>query len=104
MGPLGYTVGYGHIGDCNLHLNVVIRDLNTADEVRNRLEPFIFEYVNKVAGSISAEHGIGLYKRDKLHYSRSETQIKYMVRSRQRLIKAELDPLGILNPYKVVPD
>lgn len=75
-------MGYGHIGDCNLHLNVVIKDLAAAEQVRSLLEPFVFEYIRKVEGSVSAEHGIGLYKRDKLHYSRNETHIKYMVRDR----------------------
>lgn len=82
MGNLGLTLGHGHICDSNLHLNVVITDLAVADKVRSLLEPFVFEYVRSVKGSISAEHGIGLYKRDKLHYSRSEMQIKYMVRDR----------------------
>lgn len=72
-------MGYGHIGDCNLHLNVVISDLGVADQVRHLLEPYVFEYVQKVEGSVSAEHGIGLYKRDKLHFSRNATHIKYMV-------------------------
>jgi len=75
-------LGHGHVCDSNLHLNVVITDLSVADRVRDILEPFVFEYVKGVKGSISAEHGIGLYKRDKLHYSRSEMQIKYMVRCR----------------------
>ena len=81
VGCLGLTVGYGHIGDCNLHLNVVIADLAVAEQVRDILEPYVFEYVQKVEGSVSAEHGIGLYKRDKLHFSRNATHIKYMVSS-----------------------
>jgi D-2-hydroxyglutarate dehydrogenase len=49
-------------------------------------------------GSISAEHGIGLMKKDKLHYSKSHASIKLMTD-----IKKLFDPNNILNPYKVLP-
>jgi D-2-hydroxyglutarate dehydrogenase len=57
------------------------------------------DYVRKVRGSISAEHGIGLQKPDFLHYSKSESMIQTMA-----TIKAALDPNHILNPYKMLPE
>lgn len=56
------------------------------------------QYVRDVKGSVSAEHGIGLQKRDYLNYTKSEPMIEYM-----KLIKDVFDPKGIMNPYKVLP-
>lgn len=63
------------------------------------LEPFIFEEVAKLRGSISAEHGIGFRKSQYLHFSKDESAIQLM-----RALKDSMDPNGILNPYKVLPD
>eukprot|EP00644_Phytophthora_capsici_P005305 jgi/Phyca11/531619/estExt2_fgenesh1_pg.C_PHYCAscaffold_10270 len=90
------VVCYGHIGDCNVHLN--ISTLEYDDEVFNALEPFIFEWTSKYRGSISAEHGIGTHKPEYLHLSKSENTIKLM-----QQMKHMMDPKGILNPYKVLP-
>jgi FAD/FMN-containing dehydrogenase len=57
----------------------------------------IFSLVQKHRGSISAEHGIGLLKKDYLPYSRSPAELALM-----RAIKAAVDPLGIMNPGKVL--
>eukprot|EP00042_Codosiga_hollandica_P034007 m.234701 g.234701 ORF g.234701 m.234701 type:complete len:70 (+) comp54307_c0_seq7:678-887(+) len=54
--------------------------------------------VADVLGSISAEHGIGQLKRDKLHYSKSTQSIEVM-----KQFKSVLDPSGLLNPYKLLP-
>jgi len=59
---LGYTVGYGHIADGNLHLNISCLDKTKESELEGIIEPFIFEYVAQLKGSISAEHGLGLMK------------------------------------------
>ncbi|HSH27264.1 MAG TPA: FAD-binding oxidoreductase, partial [Wenzhouxiangella sp.] len=93
-------VWFGHIGDGNLHMNVLkppdwsIEDFHAAGR---RLSPEVFELVRKFEGSVSAEHGVGLLKRDDLHYSRSKAEIALM-----RQIKATFDPDGILNPGKVL--
>jgi len=91
--PIVDVVGYGHMGDANLHLNVPVRRYDKA--VENQLEPFVYEWVAKRNGSISAEHGLGIAKAPFIGYSRDETMIKLM-----RQIKDLYDPKGIMNPYK----
>ncbi|KAG8933028.1 hypothetical protein FRC02_000215 [Tulasnella sp. 418] len=90
------VVGYGHVGDGNLHINV-IADAYTK-EVEDLLEPFVYKVVSKHRGSISAEHGIGSMKTQHLHYSKSDVSIDLMKR-----IKKLFDERGIMNPGKVVP-
>ncbi|KIW07429.1 uncharacterized protein PV09_02269 [Verruconis gallopava] len=93
--PCVDVVGYGHMGDSNLHLNVCVRRYDKA--VEKLLEPFVYEWVAKVNGSISAEHGLGIQKKPYIGYSRSETMIKMM-----KDIKQLYDPNGIMNPYKYI--
>ena len=62
------------------------------------IEPFIFEWVSRHRGSVSAEHGIGFKKTKFLHLSKSDAAIHQM-----KLLKKSMDPNGILNPYKVLP-
>lgn len=91
---------YGHIGDGNLHLNILRPDSLTIDEFFERchtISPMLFEKIQKRRGSISAEHGVGLLKRDFLGYSRSEPEISIM-----RQVKQVLDPSGIMNPGKLL--
>lgn len=90
-------VGYGHIGDGNLHLNVVTPEYDK--DIHKSLEPYVYEWVKNSHGSISAEHGVGLKKAKYLHYSKSAESIKMMQK-----IKKLFDPNEILNPYKVVPE
>ena len=96
---LAFTVGYGHIGDCNLHLNVCYEKF-TKDEnyhkIEGLLEPFIYDYLVKFNGSISAEHGIGVHKSKYLDRSQTSNNIKLM-----KVIKDSIDPNGIMNPYKL---
>jgi len=80
----------------NLHLNATSSEYNR--EVVSLIEPFLYEYVNERHGSISAEHGIGLSKRNYIHYSRTAPALELM-----RRLKQTLDPHCILNPYKTVP-
>ncbi|CCA75533.1 probable DLD2-D-lactate dehydrogenase [Serendipita indica DSM 11827] len=94
-GGVKEVVGYGHIGDGNLHLNVVAEKYSP--EVEGALEPFIYELVASHRGSISAEHGIGLMKAHALQYSKSKESIALMKR-----IKHLFDERGIMNPGKVL--
>jgi len=92
------VIGYGHMGDGNLHLNIVSPTPVKSNETFAKIEPFIYEYCAKHRGSISAEHGIGVMKPQALHYSKSPVMIELM-----QTLKRTLDPNGILNPYKVLP-
>ena len=74
--PVVGVVGYGHMGDSNLHLNIPTRRYDK--EIESQLEPFVYEWVSKRSGSISAEHGLGLAKKPYIGYSRSETMIRLM--------------------------
>lgn len=87
--------GYGHIGDSNLHLNISCKQFT--NEIKNHIEPFIYEYTANVNGSISAEHGIGFLKTKYLKYSKSTESLALM-----RELKYLMDPNGILNPYKML--
>jgi len=99
MEGLATSYGFGHVGDGNLHLNVVMDghdDQEKAKSIVEHMEPWIYEKVQKYNGSISAEHGIGQMKPSKLHYSRDKAMIGVM-----KSIKHALDPNGIMNPYKI---
>ncbi|KAJ0963156.1 hypothetical protein J5N97_028278 [Dioscorea zingiberensis] len=96
LGSSAKVLGYGHLGDGNLHLNVSTTHYD--DNVFAQIEPFIYEWTSAHRGSISAEHGLGLMKADKIHYSKS-TEIVRLMASLKKL----LDPNGIMNPYKVLP-
>ena len=93
------VVWYGHIGDGNLHLNILKPDNLGKDEFFARcaiVNTQVFETVQKYNGSISAEHGVGMTKRDYLTYSRSPVEIEYM-----KAMKAVFDPNGVMNPGKI---
>lgn len=87
-------VVFGHLGDGNLHLIVGVgaRDAET----RHAVETTVYAPLAGGRGSISAEHGVGLQKRDYLQVSRSDAEIGLM-----RRLKRALDPKAILNPGKV---
>ena len=94
------VVWFGHIGDGNLHMNVLKPESWTTDDFHaagRKLSPHVFELVQRYQGSVSAEHGVGLLKREDLHYSRSPADIALM-----RGIKALFDPDKILNPGKML--
>jgi len=100
--PTGRLVGYGHVGDGNLHFNVSVPMDGDADEFLAHA-PAIHEAVHGIVrryrGSISAEHGIGRLKRAALAQHKGAVDLEVM-----RAIKRALDPKGILNPGKVLPD
>lgn len=90
---------FGHLGDGNIHLNILKPErLSLSDFVSltQKADLETFAVVKKFAGSISAEHGVGLLKKPYLHFSRSERELELM-----RSIKESFDPLGILNPGKL---
>jgi FAD/FMN-containing dehydrogenase len=94
------VLNFGHIGDGNLHYNVLLpHDL--ADDERERLTSevnlSIHDLANAYRGSISAEHGVGLLRRDELRRYKSTVEKDLM-----RAIKASLDPDELLNPGKVL--
>src|SRR5699024_11282877 len=87
--------------DGNLHLNILKPENLSKDEFFAQCEvvnQWVFETVQKYKGSISAEHGVGMTKRDYLHYSRSPEEVAYM-----QAVKAVFDPNGIMNPGKIFP-
>lgn len=91
---------FGHIGDGNLHVNIMKPDEMPKDEFLSKthaLDVHMFELVSAHGGSISAEHGIGLLKKDFLSYSRTKEELATM-----RTLKRALDPNGILNPGKIL--
>ncbi len=92
-------VWFGHIGDGNLHLNILKPETMAKEEFFAKcttVNKWVFEIVQKYNGSISAEHGVGMTKRDYLTYSRSEAEIAVM-----KSIKAVFDPNNVMNPGKV---
>src|SRR5574344_194881 len=94
------VVWFGHIGDGNLHLNILKPDDMAKDEFFGKcatVNQWVFETVQKYNGSISAEHGVGMTKRDYLHYSLSAEEIAIM-----KAVKAVFDPKGIMNPGKIL--
>ncbi len=94
------VIWFGHIGDGNLHLNILKpEDMPQAAfyERCHAASKEIFIMIRRHGGSVSAEHGVGLLKKDYLGYSRSSEEIAYL-----RAIRAAFDPDGILNPGKLV--
>ena len=90
--PAAELIVYGHLGDGNVHVNILGPALE--DE---RVDRAVLELVASLDGSISAEHGIGLAKTEWLSLVRSQAEIRVM-----REIKRALDPLGILNPGRML--
>jgi FAD/FMN-containing dehydrogenase len=84
---------FGHMADGNLHLVIAAGDDSAT---RARVEDLVYRPLAAIGGSVSAEHGIGLEKRDYLPLSRTAAEIATM-----RVLKRALDPKGILNPGKV---
>lgn len=92
---------FGHIGDGNLHVNIMKPDRMTTEDFMKHThdaDAAMFDLVRKYEGSVSAEHGIGLLKKPWLAHTRSAEEIELM-----RQVKRVLDPKGLLNPGKVLP-
>lgn len=93
------VVWFGHIGDGNLHINVLKpASLSESDFIAQceHVTKLLADTLHKHGGSISAEHGIGLVKRNYLESTRSAAEIALM-----RGVKQVFDPNGILNPGKL---
>jgi len=93
--PEAHVIGFGHLGDNNVHISV--SGVAWDDDKIRRVEEQVYGCLAPFDGAISAEHGIGLEKRAYLPISRSEAEIDMM-----KLLKRTLDPNNILNPGKVV--
>ena len=87
---------FGHLGDGNMHLALTVG--SAAEDVKHAVDEVVYGTLKSYQGVISAEHGIGLGKRDFLSFSRSTEEIGLM-----KMLKAALDPKDILNPGKIFP-
>ncbi len=98
--PGATPLSFGHIGDGNLHLNVLPSPVADAAELQARWIDYdarTYALVAAEGGSISAEHGIGLLKRAHLHHRWGPAELATM-----RAIKQALDPTGLFNPGKIL--
>ena len=93
-------INFGHLGDGNLHYNVLLPKDTAPDAVAAttaRFNRIVHDLVAAANGSISAEHGVGQLRRDELRHYKSEVEFDLMMR-----IKQSLDPNQIMNPGKLV--
>jgi FAD/FMN-containing dehydrogenase len=93
--PEGIVVAFGHVGDGNVHFNVVGLDAAAQQTLlakSHAISTCVYDSVDEFGGSISAEHGIGILKREELA-ARKPVDVTVM-----RAIKNALDPKGIMNP------
>ena len=93
-------VWFGHIGDGNLHLNILKPPEMLAEQFKKQCELVsddVLAVVQEFDGSVSAEHVIGLMKKEQLHFSRSNEEIASL-----KSIKRIFDPDGIMNPGKML--
>jgi FAD/FMN-containing dehydrogenase len=100
LAPEGDVVSYGHAGDGNLHFNVSQKpgaDLQLFVSRTHPLEHAMFDLVESLGGSISAEHGIGRLKAEEFARRADPVELSVM-----HVLKRALDPKGILNPGKVL--
>jgi FAD/FMN-containing dehydrogenase len=98
--PTARPVVFGHIGEGNLHYNIAqpsSADGHTFLQEGQKLTEAIYDLVDELGGSFSAEHGVGVLKKSYLSRYRSDTELELM-----RAMKKALDPNDILNPGKVI--
>ena len=91
--------GYGHLGDGNIHFNLIERDGGDAgwSQKRGAMFDAVYKALAETGGSISAEHGIGTMKTEQLKVVKDPVALKMM-----HAIKNTLDPKGLLNPGKIL--
>lgn len=93
------VVWFGHIGDGNLHVNILKPESMSSDEFMTKchaVDQLMMGMIHDLGGSVSAEHGVGLVKKGFLNKTRSGEEIQLM-----REIKKVFDPDQILNPGKI---
>lgn len=98
--PNWEVIWFGHIGDGNLHINILRpKEMSKEDFVREcqKVDAMVFNLIKKYHGAISAEHGVGLTKKDFLSFSRPAAEIEIM-----KSLKKIFDPAGIINPGKIL--
>ena len=100
--PGVWVNAYGHLGDGNVHFHVRApegcTDANWRGTTGKAASRMVYDLVTAAGGSISAEHGIGQMKRDELGRLSAPARLQSL-----RAIKAAFDPLGIMNPGKLIP-
>jgi FAD/FMN-containing dehydrogenase len=92
--PKVQVYAFGHVGDGNIHYNVGPPELLAERPAVNRI---VYEVVAELGGSISAEHGLGQLKREEIRAHKDPVELELMQR-----VKQALDPLGLMNPGKVL--
>ena len=93
-------MAFGHVGDGNLHYNQSKPEAGENAQfiaAQAEVNRIVHDIVHTLGGSISAEHGIGQLKRDELQRYKSGVELDMM-----RAIKHAFDPLGLMNPGKVI--
>ena len=95
--PTARVICFGHIGDGNLHYNLSFPGTVPTAKQTKTANTIVYGLLDEMHGSISAEHGLGQMKRDEITKHKSAVELDMM-----RAIKRALDPLGIMNPGKVV--
>ena len=88
---------YGHVADGNLHLIIAPPAAEPAANQAQKINQLVYEPLESIGGSISAEHGIGLSKKPWLHYSRNDSEIRVM-----QSLKHLFDPHNLLNRGRIV--
>ncbi len=98
--PGARPVAFGHIGDGNIHFNICAPPGKDAAllAARDKIERLVHDEAHRLGGSISAEHGIGLAKREAIALYKNKAELELM-----RALKRTLDPNNILNPGKLLP-
>ena len=86
-------LAFGHAGDGNIHFNVLLGDDARAEDVNATVHAIVAEF----AGSITAEHGIGRYRRDELPLHRGPAEMALM-----HAVKRAVDPRNVMNPGAVL--
>lgn len=93
------VVWFGHIGDGNLHINILRPEEMALEDFISTCKnasPYLFKKIQEFDGSISAEHGVGLVKKPFLSFTRSQSEIDFM-----KQVKSVFDPDHIMNPGKI---